>query len=106
MPPNTAKVDRTTRWGNPFSIGSPLADCPYEVLVAADICSPAGWLSAELIDRDMSLKLFRAYLGCNPGIVELARQCLTGKNLACWCKPGDPCHGDVWIEFLNQKIEK
>ena len=23
MPPNTVKVDRTTRWGNPFRVGQP-----------------------------------------------------------------------------------
>jgi len=26
---------------------------------------------------------------------------LRGKNLACWCKPGDPCHADVLIELAN-----
>ena len=26
---------------------------------------------------------------------------LRGKNLACWCPPGAPCHGDVLIEIAN-----
>lgn len=26
---------------------------------------------------------------------------LRGKNLACWCKPGDPCHADVLLELAN-----
>lgn len=24
---------------------------------------------------------------------------LRGRNLACWCRPGDPCHGDVLLEL-------
>jgi hypothetical protein len=26
---------------------------------------------------------------------------LRGKNLACWCKPGEPCHGHVLLELAN-----
>ena len=27
---------------------------------------------------------------------------LRGKDLACWCKPGKPCHADVLIELSNR----
>jgi hypothetical protein len=27
---------------------------------------------------------------------------LRGKNLACWCKLGDPCHADVLLELANE----
>jgi hypothetical protein len=27
---------------------------------------------------------------------------LRGKNLACWCKPGEPCHADVLLELANR----
>ncbi|HEY9415508.1 MAG TPA: DUF4326 domain-containing protein [Pseudonocardia sp.] len=26
---------------------------------------------------------------------------LAGRDLACWCKPGDPCHADVLLEIAN-----
>lgn len=26
---------------------------------------------------------------------------LRGKNLACWCKPGTPCHADVLLRLAN-----
>lgn len=29
------------------------------------------------------------------------REQLAGKNLACWCRPGDPCHADVLLEMAN-----
>ncbi len=27
---------------------------------------------------------------------------LRGKNIACWCQLGDPCHGDVLLELANR----
>lgn len=27
---------------------------------------------------------------------------LRGKNLACWCKPGQPCHADVLLDLANR----
>lgn len=27
---------------------------------------------------------------------------LRGKSLACWCKPGEPCHADVLLELANE----
>lgn len=32
---------------------------------------------------------------------EDVRAVLRGKNLACWCKPGEPCHADVLLEIAN-----
>lgn len=29
---------------------------------------------------------------------------LQGKNLACWCQPGRPCHADVLIELANRPV--
>ena len=30
---------------------------------------------------------------------------LRGKNLACWCKAGTPCHADVLLKLANQARE-
>ena len=30
---------------------------------------------------------------------------LRGKDLACWCRVGNPCHADVLIEFANRPLE-
>jgi len=27
---------------------------------------------------------------------------LRGKDLACWCRPGEPCHADVLLELANR----
>jgi hypothetical protein len=33
--------------------------------------------------------------------VDDVRRKLKGKDLMCWCKPGDPCHGDVLLRIAN-----
>ncbi len=33
--------------------------------------------------------------------VDDIRREMAGKNLACWCKPGDACHADVLLEIAN-----
>ena len=93
MPPNTVKVDRTTRFGNPFRIGvwqSFVNDAdPSNVVVA---CPGDAY---EVVDA------FR-WLAEQPSRTEMIQTHLRGKNLACWCKPGEPCHADVLLEIANR----
>ena len=101
MPENTVKVDRSTKWGNPFVANHPgsklekpmapeLAVQSFRLLLAKEGCwspvplpwpkgkIPAQWTTVEDVIRE-----------------------LRGKNLACWCKPGTPCPADVLIEMAN-----
>ena len=77
LPPNTVCVSRPGKWGNPFSQ-----------------CTQAD-----------NAAVFRSYaLGNTLAAVrlrEIARRELRGKNLACWCKPGTPCHADTLLEIAN-----
>jgi len=69
MPSNTAKVDRSTPFGNPFKVG------------------------VDALDQAHATKLYRAWLhGSSDGkdVLALAKKVLQGKDLACWCKPGTP----------------
>ncbi len=77
MPPNTAKVDRTTPWGNPYKDTS----------------------------REVMLKRFREWISRpeQRTLVKRARMELRGKNLACWCPLDKPCHADVWLELLGEQ---
>jgi hypothetical protein len=85
MPPNTVKVDRTTKWGNPFIPGKPSA---Y-----------SGGRKVQ--DKRHAFVLFRAVAPDNEALVKAAREELRGKNLACWCGPHDDCHADVLLELAN-----
>lgn len=78
MPPDTVKVDRSTRWGNPFPAASAAA-------------------RAEAVAR------FRAFVAA-PGQADLReaiRRELRGRNLACWCPLDGPCHADELLRIAN-----
>ena len=88
MPENTVKVDRTTRWGNPFPFGKgqygPLGRIAYDAEGAV------GHFRAMMQDDDL-----RGAAGYPTDLSPLR-----GKNLACWCA-GPFCHADVLLELAN-----
>jgi len=57
LPPDVVRIDRRTRWGNPFTV------------------KESG--------RDLAIALYREWAGMNPDFLEPLR----GKRLACWCAP-------------------
>jgi hypothetical protein len=97
MPPNTVKVDRTTKWGNPFIVGtngSAIRCVYYYILfVCGLMCLSAGH---ECCNRQ-SVAWLALIAAKKDGYAALR-----GKNLACWCKLGAPCHADVLLEIVNR----
>lgn len=92
MPPNKVKVDRSTRWGNPFPVGTGETAGPLG-RVAPDAEGAVGFFRAMLDDPEL-----RAVAGYPDDLTPLR-----GKNLACWCKPDDAfCHADVLLELANE----
>jgi hypothetical protein len=87
MPDNTVKIDRTTQWGNPWKVGEP---GPLG-RTAIDAAGSVGLFTDML--RDDQLRQAAGY----PADLSPLR----GKNLACWCRVGTPCHGDVLITAAN-----
>lgn len=88
MPPNTVKVDRATKWGNPFVVGK-----------------PGGVFTAKVVDRRHAWRLYQGVAPLNEELVQAAKAELRGKNLACWCPHDDPyedvCHASVLLEIAN-----
>lgn len=89
LPPNTVKVDRTTKWGNPFVVGK-----------------PGGVFTAKVMTRRHAWQLFNSIARDNERLVADAKSELRGKNLACWCPLPDPyehdeCHAAVLLEIAN-----
>lgn len=88
MPPNAVKVDRSTRWGNPFAVGAaehggiPFADGPLTAERAVALYR--GMVEAKLRDH--------------PDMLEPLR----GRDLACWCPFDQPCHADVLLDLANR----
>jgi hypothetical protein len=77
--------------------GSPYAN-PYR---RGDTIIPA---TAPHGDRVRSaahaVALFREDLREAPELVARARRDLAGRDLACWCRVGAPCHGDVLLSVV------
>ena len=68
------RVDRATKYGNPFPIGRRFGN------------------RAEVVDR------YRRHLWARIRSEEMALEdlaALAGKPLACWCHPKRPCHAEV-----------
>jgi hypothetical protein len=74
------RVARPGKWGNPFRIGRDgnQAECVarFREFATAKARAEPEWLAA-----------LAAELG--------------GRNLACWCRPGTPCHADVLLALAN-----
>ncbi len=109
MPPNAMKVDRSTRWGNPFSCtphGCQVKPC--------GCCEP--FRCCTLVFREFVVSGIEGRESCTGSIVAAfdaaegypyrnklvaGLPLLRGKNLACWCAPDKPCHADVLLEIAN-----
>lgn len=123
MPANTVYVGRPGKWGNPFNF-TQSAHCwnalalgcrgdkrgRQEAAVKAFrhwVSDPRGrvaMLDFGIVMEGKDGKTHpigpRAQAGMAPTHDEI-RDALRGKNLACWCKEGDPCHADVLLEIAN-----
>jgi Domain of unknown function (DUF4326) len=62
-------------------------------------------------DRAEAVRLYREWLEgsgahdddhFDQGCVLCRLPELRGKDLACWCPPGEPCHADVLLEWANR----
>lgn len=88
MPAHTLKVDRSTLWGNPFRVGD---DGILTVEQAVRMFRRLTEWDAEELARS------RYFMFSRPRI----QSALRGYNLACWCRPGTPCHADILLEIAN-----
>jgi hypothetical protein len=127
MPPNTVSVARGPGriWGNPWKVANPgfVEPPPHPGL------PPCGWNLSRPLEATEAVSFFRAWMegyalpvegspwrdhmtkeGCRMvwdafalRRAEIFQRLpeLRGKRLACWCKPGSPCHADVLLELAN-----
>ncbi len=104
MPENTVKVTRPGKWGNPFRIGGYflVGDPNPRAALRMSWCEsfkpdPRFTL---ITDAAMAVAFF-SKLYESPSYRNGTSE-LRGKNLACWCKLGDPCHADILLELANK----
>lgn len=87
MPPDTISVTRPGKWGNPFVVGG-------------HYISGIG-KKGVIHSNEMAVSLYRVWVVDQLRIMECIEE-LRGKNLACFCKEGEPCHADVLLELANK----
>ena len=73
--PCDVRIDRRTKWGNPFVIG-------------------VHGSREEVIEK------YRQYILSRPDLLAALPE-LKSKRLGCWCAPL-PCHGDVLLQLLEE----
>jgi hypothetical protein len=83
LPPHTKLITPPSRWANPFMVKVKASE-------TVDAHSAAVAQYREWIMRPERAE-FRSH----------AKRVLAGWNLACKCKVGAPCHGDVLLQVAN-----
>ncbi len=85
-------VARPGKWGNPFSIADVMAETGLDrnAAQAEAIARHRRWMDGEI-------EASRP----RPSRAEI-RAALTGRNLACWCREGTPCHAETLIAIANE----
>lgn len=130
-PEGAIVVARPSKWGNPFRYRTPagLARVPaldgsaweYEGRISADGARhdyhhPDGRVTVHHVrymTRGQCVEMYRRALvtptpqlrlwarGHGLLTVDDVRRELAGRDLCCWCHPGDPCHADILLAVAN-----
>ena len=105
MPPNTIYVGRPTRWGNPFRVDQYGSEA---------VMLHRRWMMGKIPEDELAkLNDAQVFGPGDPiafhksgGLAALRHSLhpheLRGKDLACWCAEGQPCHADILLELANQ----
>ena len=102
MPENTVYVGRPTKWGNPWTLQAAIDYKLFEHAFCAVIIVKEleAWLKGTWSEKSEHLGMWKK-LEKQREILLSSLPELRGKNLACWCTPGQPCHADVLLRLAN-----
>lgn len=120
MPENTVSVTRPGPFGNPFDLRrevhcwTALAHGYRAGRIAASVAMFRAWILQgkpavsegcgiylEVDGKSEPAAVSPPIAAGTPPSIERIKAELRGRNLACWCRPGDPCHADVLLEIAN-----
>jgi hypothetical protein len=93
-PEGAVHVGRGSQWGNSWKVGS----------ITSRTVLPGGWIDRsphEPLTAQQAVDNYRNSYTHDVGYLLQIREQLAGKTLMCWCRIGDPCHGDWLLEVAN-----
>jgi hypothetical protein len=101
MPPGVVYVGRPGFWGNPYGADA-LSLALYRNTVQ-------GIWNPTLLDglpETTRQEVYQSHIEWRVRSKHILRpeiqSLLRGKDLACWCREGAPCHADILLELANQ----
>jgi len=117
------RVSRPGKWGNPFNF-KPSEHCWTALSFGcrgdargrqeASVIAFREWITPQPHGRlksserqvvmgigEKTVPIGPLVTAGTPPTIEEIRAELRGKNLACWCRIGEPCHADVLLEIAN-----
>lgn len=105
LPENTICVTRPSKHSNPFRLTA-IGGIEFYTLNRqwARWSLTTGFTQDNLVDLFISWRQGKIahHLLPQPPTLEETKQDLAGKNIACFCACGAPCHGDYLLQIANQ----
>jgi hypothetical protein len=104
MPENAVSVTRPGEFGNPFAVGGWYKigngkGFGFSWLRLLDENKNDGTF-IKIETKEQAVEYYKKYLSLYP-LKKSQIEKLRGKDLACWCKDGEKCHGDILLEIVN-----
>jgi hypothetical protein len=101
-PARAVVVARPSKWGNPFRVEQ-TGDPEYLPLGAWYVDDGLGveFFATRREAARYAVEVFESDLlyGDSAPLLASLRAELGGRDLCCWCKPGEPCHADVLLRL-------
>ncbi len=108
-PEGAVVVARPGEWGNPWRIDRRRDDDKIGVTYSLGAAHVETLMVVGSVEaaRRLAVELFERQLLAGELLYGVAhvRHRLAGKDLACWCPPGEPCHGDVLLRVANETAD-
>lgn len=99
--------------GHIHEYGASLENAPNLLYIGRNL-NMGGWrlpkskwanpFTVKEYGREGALQKYQEYILNNPQLLNSLPE-LTGKVLACWCQPPDPCHGDILVELYRRYVK-